>query len=126
MTSRNEFIIETINFVLDGDMTIMYKKVFLKKYINNYLNDNNKDIIKNIVKEKNNDIYEYLFLSRTEKSSYNKKLEKQKIYNEEHKEQIKQFKKKYYQEHREEQINKSKENYKKKKELINKNINDDK
>ena len=85
MSLDNDTIIHILNFVLDGDMNIMYKKVFLKKYINNYLNDDNKDIIKNIIKEKNNEIYEYLFLSRTEKSNYNKIVENKKKYYNEHK-----------------------------------------
>ena len=110
MSSRNDFIIEILNFVLDGDMSIMYQKVFLKKYVKQYINDNNKDEIINIIKEKNNDIYEYIFLSQYDKRKNNPdKLKK-----------MNEINKKYYYNHKEELIEKSKENYKKKKEELNK------
>ena len=62
MTSRNDTIIEILNFTLNSDLTIMYKKVYLKKFIKEYLNDNNKDELMNIIKNNNKEIYDYLFL----------------------------------------------------------------
>ena len=64
-------IIEILNFTLNSDLTIMYKKVYLKKFIKEYLNDNNKDELMNIIKNNNKEIYDYLFLDRNDKNRYN-------------------------------------------------------
>lgn len=124
MSNDNITILNILKFTLNSDLSLMYKKVYLKKYINEFMNNENENEIKNIIKENNNEIYEYLFLNRINKSNYNQTIEKQKLYNETHKERLKELKRNYYLKHREEQINKSKENYRRKKELL-KNANED-
>ena len=123
MSSRNDFIIDVINFTLNSDLSLMYKKVYLKKYVNYYLNDDNKDDIINIIKNNNNEIYEYIFIDNNDKNSnkYVKKLECKKKYNEAHKEELKEKRKQYYQKHREEKLQKVKEYQLKKKEINNPN-----
>ena len=121
MSSHNDFIIEILNFLLNSDLTIMYKKVVIKKYINEYLNDNNKDELMNIIKNNNQEIYDYIFLERYDKKrqNYHQILERQKKYNEAHKEELKEKRKLYYQKHKEEKLQKVKEYQLKKKEINN-------
>ena len=126
MSANNESIIDILKFTLNSDLSIMYKKVYLKKYISQYMNNTNEEEFKNMIKENNNDIYEYLFLPKTEKTNYKQQLEKQKIYIEENKEKIKEAKRKYYYKHREEQLNKCKENYRKKKEILKNQLEENK
>jgi len=123
MSSRNDFIIEILNFTLNSDLSLMYKKVYLKKFIKEYLNNDNKDILMNIIKNYNVEIYDYIFLERYDKSrqNYQQVLERQKKYNEEHKEELKEKRKQYYQKHREEKLQKVKEYQLKKKEINNPN-----
>lgn len=107
MSSHNDFVLETINFFLDSNLTNIYKKVVIKTYLAKYLTNENKENIINILKNKNNEIYEYIFLNLKEK--------KKNYY-----EKTKDEKKKYYQEHKEEISQRNKEKYNKKKEEINK------
>jgi len=117
MSIPNEYIYITINFLLNSDLSIMYKKVVLKKYIDNYINDTNKDNIINILKNNNNDIYDYIFLNPKEKiKKYNKSREiKRKEYYENNKEKICEKGKLYYQEHKEHKLLKNKEYQERKK-----------
>lgn len=123
MSSRNDFIIDVINFTLNSDLSLMYKKVYLKKYVKHYLNDDNKDDIINIIKNNNDEIFEYIFIDKNDKNSnmYKKNMESQKKYNEAHKEELKEKRKQYYQKHREEKLQKVKEYQLKKKEINNPN-----
>lgn len=125
--SINEIII----FILNSNMSIMYKKVFLKNFIKEYLNDNNKNEIIELIKNNNEEIYEYLFLSYTDKLKKKspdkfKKLSEIKkkyseTYNELHKEELKEKRKIYYQNHKEDKLRKVKEYQLKKKEINNPN-----
>lgn len=123
MTSRNDILIEILNFTLNSDLSLIYKKVYLKKYVNEYLNDSNKEDIINIIKNNNIDIYNYIFLDKNDKNklNYNKNIDNQRKYREEHKEELKEKRKIYYQKHREEKIQKVKEYQLKKKEINNPN-----
>lgn len=125
MSLTNENIIEIINFILDGNMTITYQKVFLKNFINKYLNDNNKELVINTIKEKNNEIYEYLFTSLKDNTERNKKIiASRKNYYQKNKEILCEKKRIYYQEHKEEKLLKNKEyRERKKQELLNKEEN---
>ena len=128
MSSNDDNIFNTINFTLTSDLSLIYKKVFLKKYIDTYLNDNNKEQIINMIKDNNNEIYNYIFLDKVEKNKIrNKKsIDTRKRYIENHKEELKEKRKQYYQEHREEQLNKCKENYRKKKEILKNQLEENK
>lgn len=121
MSSRNEFIIETLTFFLNSDLSLLYKKVVLKKYINKYMNDDNKDNIMNIIKEYNQDIYDYIFLNEIEKIQkyYKNTINKRAQYYQDHKKEILEKRKQYYQENKEKENNKNKNNYRKRKEELN-------
>lgn len=118
LINKNDFIYETINFIINNNnLSIMYKKVILREYINNYLNENNKNEIKNIIKNYDIKIYDYLFLNKQEKNKliYNKYINTSKEYYKNHKDELIEKRKQYYQEHREQQLKQKKEYYQRKK-----------
>lgn len=109
LLERNDTIIEILNFILDSELTLTYKKVFLKVYIQKYSTEENKEEIKNIILNKDKGIYNYLFLSQYDKLK--NKPEKLKSINE--------AKKKYYYKNKKEISDKRKQVYHENKELIN-------
>lgn len=112
-------IIDVINFICNNEnIYVMYKKIVLKEFINNYMNDDNKEEIQNIIKNYNIDIFNYIFLNKTEKNkiTYQKSLSYRKEYYNKHRDKLNEQKRQYYQEHREEEINKKKQYYYKNKE----------
>ena len=123
MSLNNENIIDLLNYIISSDdLSLIYKKIFVKKIINKYVNDNNKDIIQNFLKI-NEDIYGYIYLSEEKKKiRYQKILQQKKQYYQENKEKIKEKGKQYYYKHKEEQkkeFEKIKEENTKLKEIIN-------
>ena len=122
MSLPNESIIITLNFLLNSDLTVLYKKVVIKKFIDEYINDEIKNDIKNIIKNNNIDIYNYVF-SIKKKCDPEKLSKNYKKYYENNKEILKEKRRQYYQKHKEKEINRNKEYQLKKKELNN-NYND--
>jgi len=117
---QNEFICDTIKFILiNSNLSIVYKKVILREYINNYLNNNNEDKIKDIIKNYDIKIYDYLFLNQQEKNKKNVKE-----YYKNHKKELNEKRMNYYYEHRDQELQQKKEYYKKKKQEKIKEIND--
>lgn len=108
MSLDNDSIIKFLNFILDSELSLTYKKVFTKTFIHTYLNDNNKDKIKDIIKNKSNEIYDYLFLTQYDKVKNNP--DKLKLVNE--------AKRKYYQKNRE-KVNENNKMYQRKNKEIN-------
>jgi len=116
MSLSNENIIELLNYIISSDdLSLIYKKVFVKKIINKYMLDNNKDIIQNFIKN-NEEIYNYIFLNdEKKKKQYQKALQQHKLYYQDNKEILKEKGRQYYQEHREQQLKQKKEYYQRKK-----------
>ena len=117
MSSINN-IIDVINFICNNEnIYITYKKIILREFINNYMTDDNKDDIQKIIKNYNIDIFNYLFLNKTEKNkiTYQKSLSYRKEYYNKHRDKLNEQKKQHYQEHREEELNKKKAYYYEKK-----------
>lgn len=118
---QNEFIYDTIKFILiNSNLSIVYKKVILREYINNYLNNNNEDKIKDIIKNYDIKIYDYLFLNPQEKNKKNVKE-----YYKNHKKELNEKRMNYYYEHRDQELQQKKEYYKKKKQEKIKEINEE-
>ena len=123
MSLNDEFICDSINFLLNSNLLLIYKKVVLKKYINHYINENNKDIIKDIIKNNNIVIYNYIFLDNEQKNkiNYQKSIIQRKQYYQNHKEELCEKRKLKYQENKDKEKERCLNYYYKKKQQTNTN-----
>lgn len=122
MSISNETINDVLNYIYTSDLSIMYKKVILKKLINHYITEDNKKEIEELIKDE--DLYDYIFLNSEKKKQkyYEKSLIQKKQYYLINKDKIKEKNKLYYHEHKDDQkkeLDKIKEENIKLKEIIN-------